>query len=509
VSAIETPLAVSRAMGGVPPSHDPTGSELKRGAFLNAIAMLASNFRGVFTFLVARLLGPATLGTFSVAWANTDLISKIAVFGLDETITTFIARSRAAGDLVRARSLFRTAIILALIQSCLVAAIAITALHTFGARLSYPREMLSALAFLLCALPGVALYRISTSTSRGMKVMKHDIFSRGITESVATTLAFLAALAIGFGKFAPEAAAVAGTGASGLVALFLAWKLFRHFPKTADTRSFRDEAGTLLAYAAPISAYQLLNSFIFRLDVIMLGWFIGRAPGVTLTTVGIYGAVVDVAGGLRKVNQAFNPIFAPVVAGMTASGEQTRAAATYARLSQWMLWILLPLVAIMTLAGSTILMIYGPAFRQGGTWLAIVGVACATNAFVGLGETVIMVQRPRLNLINSSIACLVAVAANLWLIPRYGVTGAAYGILIPYLVQGALRYAALRLVFRWRNPWSNISPPVVTAIIATIPALVCRFVWQGIAGQVGAAVVFLAAFGIGWIYHFRFRKLQP
>jgi O-antigen/teichoic acid export membrane protein len=154
-------------------------------------------------------------------------------------------------------------------------------------------------------------------------------------------------------------------------------------------------------------------------------------------------------------------------------------------------------------------MIYGSAFRQGGTWLAIVGVACATNAFVGLGETVIMVQRPRLNLINSSIACVVAVAANLWLIPRYGVTGAAYGILIPYLVQGALRYAALRLVFRWRNPWSNISPPVVTAIIATIPALVCRFVWQGIAGQVAAALIFLAAFGIGWIYHFRFRKLEP
>jgi len=31
---------------------DETGSELKRGAFFNTIALLASNFRGVFTFLV-------------------------------------------------------------------------------------------------------------------------------------------------------------------------------------------------------------------------------------------------------------------------------------------------------------------------------------------------------------------------------------------------------------------------------------------------------------------------
>ena len=75
----------------------------------------------------------------------------------------------------------------------------------------------------------------------------------------------------------------------------------------------------------------------------MLGYFVGRAPGVTLATVGVYSAVIGTANGLRKVNQTFNPIFAPVVAGMTATGDHDVAAATYARLAQWMLWILLPL----------------------------------------------------------------------------------------------------------------------------------------------------------------------
>src|SRR6266496_4192332 len=149
---------------------DQTGVELKRGAFLNTIAMLASNFRGIFTFLVARLVGPAALGTFSVAWANVDLISKIAVFGLDNAITTFIARTQAIGDLARGRTLFRAAVVLVLIQSSLVAVVAIAALQMFGDHLQFPREMLSALAFVLCALPGIGLYRVCTSTSRGMKV---------------------------------------------------------------------------------------------------------------------------------------------------------------------------------------------------------------------------------------------------------------------------------------------------------------------------------------------------
>ena len=97
MSTLESTLRVAPSPDVALPV-DETGSELKRGAFFNTIALLASNFRGVFTFLVARLLGPAVLGTFAVAWAMTDLISKIGVFGLDDAITTFIARSQAVGD---------------------------------------------------------------------------------------------------------------------------------------------------------------------------------------------------------------------------------------------------------------------------------------------------------------------------------------------------------------------------------------------------------------------------
>src|SRR5919204_3510531 len=480
---------------------DQTGAELKRGAIVNTIAMLASNLRGIFTFLIARLLGPAALGTFSVAWATTDLLSKLGVFGLDNTITTFIARTEARRERARSRVLFRLAIAVGVIQSAAIAVGTVVVLQICGDKLRLNREVLAALAVTVCALPGVALYRISTSASRGMKVMRHDIFSRGTTEPIATTLAFLIFLMIGLKRFAPELAAIAGTGASGIVALTLAGKLFHRAPTRADAILPGRQIRSFLGYATPITAYQFLNATILRLDVLMLGWLVGRAPGVTLVTLGVYGAVVNLAGGLRKVNQAFNPIFAPVVAGMTATGDQTRAAATYARLAQWMLWILLPLVAVMMLAGSAILLIFGPAFRQGSLWLGIVAAAFATNAFVALGETVIMVQRPRLNLLNSSITCAVAVAANLWLIPRFGVTGAAFGILLPYAVQGVLRYATLRLAFRWPNPWSEISPPIVWAIVGLFSAVPARLLVDGIAGQVISALLFLALFGVGWLRH--------
>jgi O-antigen/teichoic acid export membrane protein len=501
MSTTEGTLDIPPPPTDAPARVDQTGVELKRGAFLNTIAMLASNFRGIFTFLVARILGPAALGIFSVAWSTTDIISKIGVLGLDNSIITFIARSQALGDRARSRALFRVAAVLGVVQSTVTAAIVIVAIRFFNHRLHLQPQMVAALAVTICALPGVALYRISTAVSRGMKVMQHDIYSRGMTEPIATTLAFLLALAIGFKDSSPEVAAVAGTAVSGLVALVLASTLFRNIPAQKHGESHLSEAWSLLGYAVPISIYQLINAFIARLDLIMLGYFVGRAPGVTLATVGVYGAVVDTANGLRKVNQSFNPIFAPVVAGMTATGDHELAAATYARLAQWMLWILLPAVAVMSFAGGTILLIFGPAFWQGGVWLGIVALASAINAFVALGETVIMVQRPRLNLLHSSITCTVAAIGLFWLIPRFGVMGAACGILLPYIVQGILRYATLRWVFHWKDSWSDIRPPLIAAAIAVVPALTCRALLHGIIGQVTGAAVFLAVFGVQWWRH--------
>ena len=122
-----------------------SGPELKRGAWTNFIAMFASNFRGVFTFLVARLLGPGALGVFSVAWATTDLVSKIGIFGLDDTIITFIARAEAAGDRARSKTLFRVAVALAVLQSTMLAALSIGVVRLVGVRFGLDRVMADAL----------------------------------------------------------------------------------------------------------------------------------------------------------------------------------------------------------------------------------------------------------------------------------------------------------------------------------------------------------------------------
>jgi zinc transporter ZupT len=85
--------------------------------------------------------------------------------------------------------------------------------------------------------------------------------------------------------------------------------------------------------------------------------------------------------------------------------------------------------------------------------------------------------------------------------------GAAFGILLAYVVQGILRAGVLRFVFRWQNPWNSLRAPVFTAVVALIPALICRLFLDRMTGQITAGLVLLAVFGAGWMYHLRSSKL--
>lgn len=470
------------------------GTTLASGAVLNALAFLSSNLRGIFTFLIARLLGGPALGLFGVAWAAMDLTSKFGTLGLDYSVITYVARHEASGNREASRNVRRLALTYAVRGSVAVAivgfALAISAPYTMGIR----PDLAQATAVMFLAAPGVVIYRVCNGLSRGMKVMQHDFYSRGLTESLSTTVALLIAVGLGAHLLAPELAAIAGTAASGTVAFVLARRLYGE----PSSPSAAEGTAGLLRTSIPIAAYDLLNLSIMRIDVIMLGLFAGRVPSVSLGDVGIYAACVEVAGGLRKLGQAFTPIFTPVVAEHIGTGRLRQAEESYGYIARWMLAILLPATAIMTLSGGAILTIFGPDFSQGALWLAITGAACALNAFVGLGEIILMVQRPALNVINTTTAFVVAVALNLVLIPKFGPLGAALGMLAPYAIQGVLRGFEISRLLGWRWPWKALLRPWTAAVAALPAALVCRFFIVGLGGEIAAGIVYAVGYLLAW-----------
>jgi O-antigen/teichoic acid export membrane protein len=466
------------------------GQHLARGAVANAVVLLAANFRGIFTFLIARLLGAAAFGRFGVVFLTTDLLSKAGVLGFDSSIVPLVATRAATGNGDACRLVFRRAILLAATASVLIAVLGLmvvswatraTGLAASGA---FFRNFDGGEAIMLLALPGIAVARISTGAARGLLSMRNEFYSRGLTETWVTIGVFVIAVAFGVRDRAPAIAVVAGTSAAALVAFVLARQTLSRVPVAASPdrvpvpAALRHRAAlstpALLRYSLPTAGSGLLNVLVTEADVLLLAAYVGRAPGVTPETFGVFAIAAQVAVGLRKVRQIFDPIFAPVVATRSVSEHRGRLKETVAGPGRWVLSAQLPLVGALVLSGGSIMRIYGSEYRQGALWLALLGVAHGANTFAGLVETLLMIERPDLNLINAIVTVGVQLAAGVILIPRFGVTGAALAMCLGFTVQGVLRFAELRHVFGWSWPWRSLRRPIAAFAIAFLPAAALR-----------------------------------
>jgi O-antigen/teichoic acid export membrane protein len=212
---------------------------------------------------------------------------------------------------------------------------------------------------------------------------------------------------------------------------------------------------------------------------------------------GVFVVAAHIAVGLRKVRQVFDPIFAPVVARRAVSDHAAHLRETVAGPSRWVLSTQLPLVGVLVLSGGAILSIYGGEYRQGALWLALLALAHGANTFAGLVETLLMIERPTLNLINAAVTVAVQIAAGLLLIPRFGATGAALAMCLGFSVQGILRFVELRHVYGWSWPWRSLVKPIVAFSVAFVPAVAIRLA-SGLVMEIVAGGTFLLLYATAW-----------
>jgi O-antigen/teichoic acid export membrane protein len=159
----------------------------------------------------------------------------------------------------------------------------------------------------------------------------------------------------------------------------------------------------------------------------------------------------------------------------------------------------LPIVGVLVLAGGAVLNVYGDAFRQGASWLALLAVAHASNSFAGLVETLLMVERPALNLLNALVTLAVQLVAGLLLIPRFGATGAAAAMCAGFAIQGALRFVELSHVYGWSWPWRSLRRPATAFVLSFVPAAAIRAAAPpGVLVELGIAALFLGGYGLAW-----------
>jgi O-antigen/teichoic acid export membrane protein len=361
--------------------HGSDARTLTRGIAANAATLAAMSVRGVMSVVIARTLGGAALGAFLLAFAWMDVLSTIGVFGLDNAALTFVARARGLGRAWAARPILRAAALAALGAS-LVPMLAVLLAVAAG----WPRSIRAggvglALAVMAPTIPALAVGRVCAAVARGLRVMDVDLYAHGITGTVVMLGGLALTLALGVGEAGPSLAVTIGTFAALAVAAGMTARVVSDAAvapatpggapqsgRAAGVAATDDPARGLLRFAVPVAGTSILGLLLTRLDVLLLGFFVGSAPGVTPFTVGAYAAAAEWAGGLRKLRQVFDQAFAPIVAqastgglgagdgtpaGQPAVGPAVSAQARLEQVATWILLLVCPIVALTALSGGS------------------------------------------------------------------------------------------------------------------------------------------------------------
>ncbi|MFE8073391.1 flippase [Marinobacteraceae bacterium S3BR75-40.1] len=380
---------------------------------LNRVVALAT---GV---VLARGLGAEGYGIYAYAFAIMSLLMVAAVAG----VPTLLMREVAAAHGQQRWGLLRGALIragqLVLLASASVSVVGLLMLWGMADRLS--TAQLYTTLLMLLVLPLAALVKTIASAMRGL----HRVV---VGQTVGTLLRPLLVL-VGIGSLfllapalrEPQYAMAAQLAAAGVVLFVGGWMLSRYLPVGSRTEPVEYQSRQWLRSALSFTLIGGAGIINNQADIIMLGWF-GSAADVGIYRVAVQGATL-VAFGL----QAANAVIAPQFARLHAQGDMEKLQRLVTASARVVLLAALPLALAFVFMGGTIVgWVFGAEYTGSQTPLAILALGQLTVATLGLtGPLVSMAGFERVVSRALWLSALLNIGLNLFLIPIFGVTGAA------------------------------------------------------------------------------------
>ena len=397
----------------------------KNTLWLSISEFIGRLLRVAIIIYAARLLGAAGWGTFSYL---TSLAAVFTIFS-DIGISSVLVREVAKSPADEARYFSTTFIIkLALTVISFVVLVFVTPYFTKIA-LSKTLLILIGLLFIFDSLR-----RFGTSLFRAKEKMEKEALVNITTQIIIVTGGFVA-LSISDTPESLAAAYALGAGVGLLVISFFLKSQIRRLFSTFDKTLVR----SIIKAAWPLSLAAIFGMLLVNTDTVMVGWF------RTAKAVGYYSAAQKPIALLYILPSLIVGGFFPALARLakTKSGEFRRI---LEKALVMIMTIAFPLsIGIVLTADKIVSLLYGDAYHLSALPLRILALTVITAFPIGIIIHAVFAHDKQKTLVPLWGAGVVLnIALNLFLIPRHGISGAAWASLLTQIVVNSLIWIKMK-----------------------------------------------------------------
>jgi O-antigen/teichoic acid export membrane protein len=405
---------------------------LRTGSGVFAIKIAAAGLGFINGVLLARILGPAEFGKYSLALSVITFSSMVAGLGFPILATREVATRAASGEWERLSSFLYSAQRLTIASTAAMSG-AVALAFSFG-ELSVMGS--AAVLVLGCLMVGVlALNQLRAAILRGLqRVVLADI--PDLLARPVVILALLAGIVI-TGSSATSVHALAVQLAGSVVALSLGAYWLKKYRPRALKAAVPDKHGVRsISRAVPFLSASLVASLEGQISLYILS-YLG-----TPHQVGILQAATQIVNLISLGLVAINLPLQPSLAVAWSTGQRDQAQALLRDSCKWGVLIsALPALLIFALPGLA-LKLYGTAFLDSAPSLRILAIGQMFNAAAGsCGVLLLVTGHQRVVVLGSLISLVVNTVASLLTVKTYGAVGSAFSITLSMIFWNAF-YAA-------------------------------------------------------------------
>jgi O-antigen/teichoic acid export membrane protein len=390
--------------------------------------LAAGNFfefgtRFAIAFLLARSLGAGGYGLYVLAISAATLFSGIALLGLDDAMTRYVAITSGRRDAPAIRGTIQVGLVAATATGVLFAAVLYVGADPIATGLFNEPELTRLLELVALAVPFLSVSNVLAGTARGFRRMDIAALAENVVQSIVR-LGLLTVLLLLTGLSTTTAVVVFGIS-DVAATVTMVTLLGRHFPLAPRGIPVRRDTRAVFRFALPLWFSGMLRRFRVNLVALLLG---ATGPAAN---VGVFAVVnkINLVGHVWLLSIVM--AVKPTMALLHDRGDRAELARVYTSTTRWSLSLGLPFVIAMVLYREPILATFGTSFAAGSAALVILAMAELVNAGTGTCQSMIdMTGHTRVKVANAVLWTALLIASGSFLIPRWGVVGAATASLI-------------------------------------------------------------------------------
>jgi O-antigen/teichoic acid export membrane protein len=284
----------------------------------------------------------------------------------------------------------------------------------------------------LFVLPGVLEIVAVESTRAFRSISAYVLLQQILLPLSRPVLVYLAIAAQ-----APLAVVVAAWALPLLVALVIAAVVVRRslgrLDRSGPATPWRAVAREYWSFTAFRGISSVIDVVLTWLDVLMVAALLSAAEAA------VYAAASRFITAGTLALSAMRLAAAPEISAALARDDRARASELYRVTTQWVVLSSWPLYLVLGLFGPVVLGLFGPGYDAGAQSLAVLcGAMLVALAAGNVGSVLLMGGRSSWVLGVKVVVLTVNVAANLVLIPRLGILGAAVSWALAIVVDNVI-----------------------------------------------------------------------